>query len=190
MFGFFRRKYLINKEFQIPFIFRMVGIAAVVSVLLYVSNFIIFWRFNVLGQQMNLDESHPFYIFLKEQVSIMNTAYIFICMGVFFFLVISGLFISHRISGPLYNLKMNIRKFSQLNGLQGISEIKDVRFRKNDFFHDLCEELNLHIANLKTEYQRLSVIEKDLLSRGVESGINYQENDQNILAVVETKEVA
>ena len=174
MIKLFRKKYLINREFQLPFILRMITIAAVVSVLLYVSNFVIFWRFNVLGQQMNLDESHPFYIFLKNQLGIMNTAYIFISLAVFIFLIVSGLFISHRISGPLYNLKLNIHKLSELKSLQGIADLKEIKFRKDDFFHDIGNELNNHIFNLKSEYQRLSEIEKELQRKGIETEINYQ----------------
>lgn len=147
----------------------MISIAAVVSVLLYLCNFVIFWRFNLIGQKMNLDESHAFYVFVQEQLKMMNTAYIFISLGVFSFLVLSGLFISHRISGPLYNLKMNIRRLSELKGLEGITEIKEIKFRKSDFFHDLSKEINIHITHLQEEYDRLCQIDQELKIKGIQA---------------------
>ncbi len=165
--NFFTRKYLINREFQVPFIFRMVTIAAGVSVLLYLANFLIFLRFNYIGQQLHLDENHAFYGFIKQQFGIMNSAYLGISALTFAVLSISGLFLSHRIAGPLFHLKRSFKALGDIEDGEGVENLNEVRFRKNDFFQDLSEDYNRHLTNLKRQQARMKAIKAELDRRGI-----------------------
>ncbi|MCK5219466.1 HAMP domain-containing protein, partial [bacterium] len=66
-------------------------------------------------------------------------------------IVIISLFYSHRIAGPLYNLKRMMRQIEKGN-LNGIMKI-----RKNDEFHDVEEAFNRMLTGLKN---RQEVLEK------------------------------
>jgi hypothetical protein len=48
---------------------------------------------------------------------------------------IACLFITHRIAGPLYKLKL------YLSRIRGGESVGDLTFRKNDYFHDIAKEV-------------------------------------------------
>jgi len=69
-------------------------------------------------------------------------------MGIFFVLGF-GLIYSHRISGPLFNLKRLLHKMSQ-----GDLSAK-MHIRATDEFHDVEDAFNLMAAELGRRHQRL-----------------------------------
>ena len=54
-----------------------------------------------------------------------------------FVLLIGGVLLSHRIGGPLYQLRKYMREVAQ-----GTVEPRRIRFRKHDFFHELAASFN------------------------------------------------
>ena len=66
---------------------------------------------------------------------------------VFIFLAALVIYISHRIAGPLYRLKMFMEKVE--NGDYSVK----LKFRKNDAIHDVADSFNSMVAGIK---ERLS----------------------------------
>lgn len=149
-------------------------IACAVSVMLYVANFLIFLRFNALGAKMNLDENHVFYDFIKQQLMVMNSAYLAISLVIISVLAFTGLMLSHRIAGPLFHFKRSLKEMGDLHGLYGVEDINCVYFRKRDYFKELTEDYNRHLVNLKEEHKK----NQRLRLRLEQMGIDWKELEQ------------
>jgi len=67
---------------------------------------------------------------------------------VFVFLAIIVIFISHRIAGPLYRLKMYMEKVE--NGDYSVR----LKFRKNDSIHDVAESFNRMVDGIKDKFTK------------------------------------
>lgn len=126
-----RTLFLVNKEFQLKFIFYIL-IPNVACLLVF--NVLINLYFMSLikqGQNLNLSADNPYFAMVNNQVSFMNTAFIGLIVLVSCFSIIYGLLLSHKIAGPLYRLKTHL-----MNSAESL-EIKTLNFRPGDFFLDI-----------------------------------------------------
>ena len=140
MRNIFRRKYLINSDFQLPFVMRMIIINLLILGLLYIGVYVIFYRFNFLGSELGFDSTHRFYNFIEEQFILVTTVFVAIAISSSFLIGVYSFFLSHRIAGPLENLKIRFKKLET----EDPKNCK-TKFRKDDFFHDLASAYNEHI---------------------------------------------
>jgi hypothetical protein len=71
-----------------------------------------------------------------------------------------GVFQSHRIAGPLHNLKLKLQKIRQLKDISEINLIEETQFRRSDYFHELADEYNKTIHHLKdvVEVQKQNIV--------------------------------
>lgn len=67
---------------------------------------------------------------------------------VFAILAIIVIFISHRIAGPLYRLKMYMEKVE--NGDYSVK----LNFRKNDAIHDIAESFNRMVQGIRENFEK------------------------------------
>jgi HAMP domain-containing protein len=67
---------------------------------------------------------------------------------VFAVLAIIVIFISHRIAGPLYRLKMYMEKVE--NGDYSVK----LNFRKNDAIHDIADSFNRMVQGIKQKFDK------------------------------------
>ena len=138
----FRRKYLINADFQLPFVMRMIIINLFTIGILYLALYIIFYRFNFLGDELGFESTHKFYQFVEEQFILITTVFVAVAISSSFLIGVYNFFLSHRIAGPLENLKIRFKRMES----EDLKECK-TSFRKDDFFHDLASSFNDHIEN-------------------------------------------
>ncbi len=147
-----RRIYVIDKTFQHTFMFRF-ALMVTVGVLL---------SFGVLAGYYYLRYSGPnlpmkfFYLSNQpgaglEQVSLMTLVLPSLVVATvlsLLFTLFLGLLYSHRIAGPLYNLKKALRRFreGQMNQV--------VRFRKYDEFHDLAAEVSRTMIWMRSKLKK------------------------------------
>ena len=153
---FYRRKFIINTAFQFPFIVRMVVINLLTMGVLFVGLYVIFYRFNFLGNELGLESGHRFYEFVREQFMMIGALFLGAAISSSMILAVYGVFLSHRIAGPLENLKIRFRKMRE----EAPEECK-TRFRKDDFFHDLAEAYNEHLDNAQACYEKAKEEGKD-----------------------------
>lgn len=141
---FYRRKFIINTDFQFPFIFRMIVINLLTMGMLFVGLYAIFYRFNFLGNEMGLESGHRYYEFVQEQFLMISVLFFGGAISSTIVLSVYGVFLSHRIAGPLENLKIRFKEMSKKNP----TECK-TRFRRDDFFHDLAQAYNEHLDTVE-----------------------------------------
>ncbi len=138
-----RLKYLINPPFQMRFILYTV-ISSVVSIsIAYCANCYFFWKFRELGLIYKIPFDHVFYVFLAKQEVMMNWIFVLAAALIYIFLLVFGLIFSHRIAGPLVKLTY------YLNSVENYSQLKEIKFRKNDFFQEIATSYNKMVAALK-----------------------------------------
>jgi nitrogen fixation/metabolism regulation signal transduction histidine kinase len=130
-----RRQYLINPRFQMAFIaytiiaaFAMEGVHFV-AVQLFVRKITAYARMQGLPDNV-------FFNFASEQIRLINYIFLISAVATGLILFIAGIFISHRIAGPLYRLHKHLTGIAQGN------KPTEVHFRKGDFFPELADAFN------------------------------------------------
>ena len=130
-----RKSYLINPDFQINFILRNLILAIGVISLLYLSNTYLFWTFVAKGKQIGLNPEHIFFRFIETQRRKMNMVFLFTALAVTALISWFGLRMSHRIAGPLHQLKQYFLHYKERGN-------KPLAFRKGDYFTDIPPVIN------------------------------------------------
>lgn len=144
-----RRKFIVNTGFQFPFIFRMVVINLLTMGVLFLGLYVIFYRFNFLGDEMGLESGHRYYSFVREQFFMVGALFFGAAVSSSIVLGVYGVFLSHRIAGPLENLKIRFKKISD-----AAPEECKTKFRRDDFFHDLAEAYNEHLDGVQEAIEK------------------------------------
>jgi hypothetical protein len=131
-----RSNYLINPRFQWSMIRWALLIALVNSFIFILACYGFFRRLIVAGIQLNLSPDAPYFQIVMQEKSRLIltfglTTFISICMILAF-----GIFISHKIAGPIFNKSRNLKQ-NDPNG-----PLPELSFRKDDFFQDLAKDFN------------------------------------------------
>lgn len=150
--AFRRRIFLIDKPFQYAFLLRFTG-AVVAGVLL--SFAILVGYYLIRYSESNLALKF-FYVSGQPGSGLQETtllALVVPSLAISALLsvvltIIFGIFYSHRIAGPLYNLKRVLQqvRMGQLD--------QEVHLRKGDEFHDLAEEVTQTITWVREKLHR------------------------------------
>lgn len=107
-----RKQFLINKEFQFKFIFFMAMVALVTMASTYVVIHLYFAEFQKLSDQSGLSANHPFRDLLNYQQMKMNNFFIILAVVNIFTILASGIWMSHRIAGPIHRMVQSLNNFS------------------------------------------------------------------------------
>ncbi len=129
---------LINPRFQWTLIGYTALIAATILVSMYGLFSYGFHEFMQVGTQAGFPPTHPYFQFIQMQEASFLKVIAAIALVVSFILIVGGLFISHKIAGPLYRMRKDLLKMAEKNP----AELKAIQFRKGDFFPDLPEAFN------------------------------------------------
>ena len=143
----FRRRFLIHRELQLPFVGIMLMLALLTGLQMLAQ---------VLWLNINVVEKAAEYG-LKQDI--LTTAFIivqrkelllrlFAFLGLNLLLIgIFAFFYSHRVSGPIYRLEKALKNLADSDALQ------EIHFRRNDLFHGLAEHFNAAIRKLRDKQQ-------------------------------------
>lgn len=132
-----RRVFLINPKFQWSFIGYISFVAVALMATFYAANAYFFWKFSKLGQEIGLQSDHVFFRFITEQKTNMDLIFVVTALCGMTFLILSGLYLSHKVAGPLYRLHQHFLSLKQSG-----APLKEVRFRKGDYFPEIAESFN------------------------------------------------
>lgn len=135
-----RKKYLIKRSFQLKIIRYSLYVAGLILLLVFTMNQFFFWQFITRGKDLGLPPGHAFFEFLKNQQYYMLVLFVFTSMIVALMLVFFGLYISHRIAGPIF------RTEKILQALLNEERVHTTNFRKKDFFPEISELLENIVA--------------------------------------------
>ncbi len=138
---FFKRKYIVNKELQfhiaIVMIMEIVLIAVVMSTIIICLNDYYQEIFQYIAGPTELrtplqEINKPVWYFMLGSVSFSLVVFALV-----------GIFLSHKIAGPLYRLKRVMIDI-------GKGRLpREVKFRKGDHMHDMADALNEMVQGLK-----------------------------------------
>lgn len=141
-----RRQYLVNPGFQLRFM-AYVGCAVLFGfAIIYVANF---WYFGIMvdqGKELGLNPDHVYFDFIEQQRVLLNQAFFGVTFGVFSLLMVAGLFLSHKIAGPVYR----VQKYTQELIASGVAPYR-VSLRKGDFFPELADIVNDLVEHAKDD---------------------------------------
>jgi sensor histidine kinase YesM len=129
---------LIYPQFQLKFIAIICSISLIAPVLIYFFQYLAFQDQIKNGQMMNLAEGHPYFVFYYDFIKRAFTV-LLITLGVSFFAsFVIGIFVSHRIAGPLIKMRKHFEGIAK-----GDFEEHAIYFRDKDYFKELAEAYNL-----------------------------------------------
>lgn len=120
----------------------MIGYAAFIAVLILISIYGLFSfgfrEFSQIGAQAGLPPDHVYFQFIQMQETTFNRVILTIALVVALLLLFGGLYLSHRIAGPVHRMKKELQKMASENPVT----LNPIHFRKNDFFPELAETFN------------------------------------------------
>lgn len=131
-----RKNFLINKPFQIRFISFMVIVGLVTLISTYAILLDYFRELQGMATSSGLAENHPFRDLLRYQKDKLDIFFIYLAVINLTIITLSGVWMSHRIAGPIYRIVKNLRSPSFLKEGQRIIS------RKGDYFQELPEAIN------------------------------------------------
>jgi len=140
------RNMLINPAFQLRFMAYMT-LASLFSIsVFYFVNTLYFNAVNAMGNELGLDSTHPYFAFIETQRELLLRIYVLLSAVSFTLLMVFGLFISHRIAGPIYRVEKYMQSIAD-----GERDLEPVRLRRGDFFPEIENIVNASIKRLRAE---------------------------------------
>jgi len=150
------KKFLININFQMQFMFSLILISIISMSIIYLANEYFFQSYMHKGEVLNLSPDHPFFLMIQEQKSFMAKVYFIVAGSISALACLWGLFYSHKIAGPLYRLN----KYFEDAAVSGAPLEKKVFFREDDFFQEVPESINRYIDGVNAK-QNLGLKEEN-----------------------------
>jgi hypothetical protein len=144
-----KRKYLVNFKFQADFIKKSLVVAAGLIIVQWCTLQIIFVRFNLYGEDLPHELKVKFYDILNHQIDMLNQSFLWMCILTPIILFVWGIFQSHRIAGPLHNIKLKLKEIRGFKNTEELTKnITETQFRRSDYFHELAKEYNETVKHL------------------------------------------
>jgi hypothetical protein len=134
---FWKKNYLINPRFQLSFIAYNLGVASLLAGVFYGAVRFFFWKLAGFGIAAGLPKTHVFFLFLDQQVALMNMVFLVVFPLVVLLLSLHGILLSHKVAGPLYRLHRHMKQTAAGERPPGPSQ-----FRRGDYFHELSAAYN------------------------------------------------
>jgi hypothetical protein len=139
-----RKTFLIHREFQLSFIKHMLVLTLCVIAIFYAANLYHFWTLKQQGLSLGLPSTHVFFRFIREQQHTMDLLFLITSTAAMLTIIGFGLFLSHRVAGPLHRLKKYLESEDSFE-----STSKPLKFRDGDYFGDIAAALNERLAQDK-----------------------------------------
>jgi len=136
-----RSRFLINPGFQLSVIRQMLALTGVVIAIFYGAIYYHFWSLEQQGLSLGLPATHVFFDFLAEQRRTMDLIFLVTSMAALLAIVGFGLFLSHRVAGPLFRLKQYLD--SQGPDVPAHTPLK---FREGDYFPEVADSVNSRLG--------------------------------------------
>ncbi len=129
-------KFFLFAPFQIKFIIffilsNMIAVGlSVIGVVYFFSTFI------NKGIEIGIPKNHIFFRFIDSLVYEMSLIYLVVFALTLLATLVGSYVISHKISGPLYRLKMHLKNLNEEE------KLTEIHFRKGDYTKDIENEFN------------------------------------------------
>jgi hypothetical protein len=137
--------YLLFPGFQLTIICYALAASVVIIGTFYFTNHYLVSEFIAQGKSLGLEPTHPYFIFMTEFQKIVNKVFWWTLAMTFLLLPVGGIFLSHRVAGPLHRLREHMK------GLAQGKSFKPVSFRKKDYFQELVKPYNDIVSQLESK---------------------------------------
>jgi len=144
-----RKRLLIHPRFQLTFLVYMFLFSLIITSVMLTSAYYYYQSSIAEGLAFGFDKSNIFFDYLREQYMDLNKVVLGAASVSSLVLLFGGLYLSHRIVGPLMRFKSELIKIGQTG------ELREVEFRKGDYFKDLADTFNREMKSF-TEKQKNS----------------------------------
>lgn len=131
-----RKILLINPPFQLSIIGQFALLAMAIAVVYYASTAYFFMQMSEQAQAAGLAPNHVFYRFIDEQRVLLNKIFIGSTGLAIVMTILGGLWLSHRVAGPLHRLVQYLRT------QRPASDSANLEFRKGDYFPEIEAAMN------------------------------------------------
>lgn len=138
-----RKILLINPRFQLSFIGFTLAVSMATTAIFYGAIYYFFWRFRSLGLAVGLPPDHVFFRFIDQQQVVLNWGFVVVTLVAISVLVLCGLYMSHRVAGPLYRLLGHMKRVA------AGETTENVKFREKDYFQELADAYNAQLQTLR-----------------------------------------
>lgn len=143
MAQFKRRILLIDPKFQFSFMKHSFFMTVLVLGIVYFFKIYIMWQIKDAAYQTGIPHNHEFISMLDERSFVIDVTFSLVAIYVLGLITAWGLWLSHRVAGPVYRIRNEIKKIVEGEPLNRIS------IRDHDYFHDLKDSINLLIERFK-----------------------------------------
>jgi hypothetical protein len=138
-----RYKFIINKKLQMKLILYSIGIQLASFATYTAASWYFFRTFHAMAVEAGLPPQHIFFQFLSKQQYFLNVIFISSAIVLNIIIFLFCLKFSHRVAGPIYNLTQH------LNRIETLQDLKNVKFRKGDYFQELEDAFNNFVKKIK-----------------------------------------
>ena len=140
-----RRSLLIDPKFQLGVVLYFNGLVTFVLGALYLLLPQFLQKIELAARNAGLPIDHPVLLQLQTERSALAVFFLLFFLATSISATLVALIMSHRIVGPLYRLKEHWLRVAEGKTLD------DVVFREDDFFHEVADACNRHMAQLRGE---------------------------------------
>jgi len=169
-----RKRLIVDKKLQLGMSLHIVGF-----VYLYLVLFALLANFGAI-KTVVFGGAETAYIEAVTRLNIFVQVFVIPLVATFVCMCLHGIVFSHRLAGPLYRFKQTLRRI-QDGDLAG-----EIELRKGDYFHDLCDEVNAMISQLRGDLLHFRQASHDLAEQGealVASGNLPPEDQMKLLNI-------
>ncbi len=138
-----RKHYLMNPKFQFSIISWFCFLLVLVLFIFAVANWSFFNELATIAKSSGITEGHIFFDYLEEQKVLMFKIFLTASFVAFIAILLGGIYLSHRISGPIYKLTMTLNEAE-------LGALKKIYFRRNDYFPELNEAYNSFVERVSS----------------------------------------
>ncbi|MBS1958392.1 MAG: hypothetical protein JST80_02880 [Bdellovibrionales bacterium] len=138
---------LINPKFQWTLIGYASFIAGLILLAVYGLFSFGFHEFVSIGTQAGLPSDHVYFQFIRMQETTFLRVIAAIALLIAVILIVGGLIISHKIAGPIYRMQKELTTMATAEN----PELRNINFRKGDFFPELADAFNALVKSFKNK---------------------------------------
>ena len=149
-----RKRLLVDKKLQMGMSLHIVGFVYVYLVL-----FALLANFTAL-KTVVFGGSEEAYIEAVDRLTIFVQVFVLPLGATFVAMCLHGIFFTHRIVGPIYRFRETLKK------IRGGDLAGRIEIRKDDYFGDLCDEINSMIGHLRGDLIHFRKVSQDLAEQG------------------------
>lgn len=151
-----RRSYWIDPHVQWAVIQKTLVMNASLVLLLWAADKFFFFRMGKIGRDLGFPADHVYFSFLQEQADMKFWAFIWTSVIISVVGTLIGLRFSHRLAGPIFRLKKELRRLNEGE------KIEEIVLRDADFFREVVDELNLVVGRFGAKKEQKQEQKKDV----------------------------